>query len=163
MRTLCAAWCQPSGGKYGDSASSPVWPNGEWPTSWPSAIASASGSLRLSAAGQRARDLGDLHRVRQARDEVVALRVEEDLGLVLQPPERLGVDDPVPVALERGAELVRLLGPLPPTARRRPGGGRAQPLLIRLARLPVAATKSALGADLLHRPMMPWGFIRSGR
>ena len=34
----------------GDSASSPVWPNGEWPTSWPSAIASASGSLRLSAA-----------------------------------------------------------------------------------------------------------------
>ena len=34
----------------GDSASSPVWPNGEWPTSWPSAIASASGSFRLSAA-----------------------------------------------------------------------------------------------------------------
>ena len=50
MRTLCAAWCQPSGAKYGESASSPVCPNGEWPTSWPSAIASASGSLRLSAA-----------------------------------------------------------------------------------------------------------------
>ena len=40
---------------------------------------------------QRACHLGDLHRVRQARHEVVALGVQEDLGLVLEPPERLGV------------------------------------------------------------------------
>ena len=68
--------------------------------------------------GQRARDLGDLQRVRQARDEVVALGVDEDLRLVLQPAERLGVKDAVTVTLEGGPELVRL-------ARAGPGRARA--------------------------------------
>ena len=67
--------------------------------------------VQAQRGGQRARDLRDLERVRQARDEVVALGVDEDLRLVLQPAERLGVEDAVAVALERGAELVGLLGP----------------------------------------------------
>ena len=59
--------------------------------------------------GQGARDLRHLEGVRQAGDVVVALGVEEDLRLVLQAAERLGVDDPVAVPLERGPERVGLL------------------------------------------------------
>ena len=51
-----------------------------------------------------ARDAGDLERVSQARAVVVALRRDEHLGLVLEPAEGLGVDDPVAVALERRAQ-----------------------------------------------------------
>ena len=52
-------------------------------------------------AGDDAGDPGRLERVRHARAVVVAGRVDEDLRLALQPPERLRVDDPVAVALER--------------------------------------------------------------
>ena len=48
----------------------------------------------------RARDLGRLQRVREPRPVVVALRRHEHLRLVLEPPERLAVHDPVAVALE---------------------------------------------------------------
>jgi hypothetical protein len=64
--------------------------------------------------GQCARHLRDLHRVGQSRDEMVALRVEEDLRLVLEPSEGLRVDDSIPIALESGPELVRFLGIGPP-------------------------------------------------
>ena len=60
-------------------------------------------------AGDDARDRGRLQRVRHARAVVVALRVDEDLRLALQAPERLRVDDPVAVALERRADGARLL------------------------------------------------------
>ena len=63
---------------------------------------------------QRARhrpgDLRDLERVRQPGAVVVALRREEDLRLVLEAPERLGVEDPVAVALEIRAQRAGLLG-----------------------------------------------------
>jgi len=39
--------------------------------------------------GDRSADLGDLERVSHPGHEVIALRVHEDLGLVLQAPERL--------------------------------------------------------------------------
>jgi len=42
---------------------------------------------------------------------VVALGVDEHLGLVLEAPEGLGVEDPIAVALERGAQVVGRLGP----------------------------------------------------
>ncbi len=48
-----------------------------------------------------ARDRSRLERVGHARAVVVAFRVDEDLRLPLQPPERLRVDDAVAVALER--------------------------------------------------------------
>ena len=57
-----------------------------------------------------ARDGGRLERVRHPRAVVVALGVDEDLCLALQPAERLRVDDPVAVALERRADGRRLLG-----------------------------------------------------
>ena len=58
------------------------------------------GLVERQGGGQGARDLGHLERVRQARHVVVAFGIDEDLGLVLQPPERLGVEDAVAVPLE---------------------------------------------------------------
>src|SRR5437763_1799394 len=51
-----------------------------------------------------ARDLCDLQRVGEPRPVVVTLGRHEHLGLMLEPPERLGVHDPVPVALKRRAQ-----------------------------------------------------------
>jgi len=45
---------------------------------------------------------------------MVPLRLEKDLGLVHQPAERLGVDDPVNVPLVAGADLAGFHGPLTP-------------------------------------------------
>ena len=67
--------------------------------------------------GHRARDLRRLERVGEPRPVVVALRRHEDLRLVLEPPERLAVDDPVAVALERACAA----STPPPAARARPG------------------------------------------
>ena len=64
-------------------------------------------------AGDDAGDPGRLERVGHARAVVVAGRVDEDLRLALQPPERLRVDDPVAVALERRAHVRLGLGPQP--------------------------------------------------
>src|SRR4030095_6962850 len=54
----------------------------------------------------RPRDLRDLERVRQARAIVVASRREEDLRLVLETTEGLGVDDAIAIALERRADRI---------------------------------------------------------
>ncbi len=74
-------------------------------------------------------DLRDLERVREPRAVVVALGRDEHLRLVLQPPERLAVDDPVAVALQRRAQAAVVLGRLPV---RRPGacGFRRERLLL---------------------------------
>ena len=61
-------------------------------------------------AGHGARDLRHLQRVRHPRAVVVALGRHEDLGLVLQAPERLAVHDPVAVALQGGAQRAVRLG-----------------------------------------------------
>src|SRR5918998_6912083 len=50
-----------------------------------------------------ARDAARLERMREPGAVVIALGRDEDLRLVLQPPERLRVHDPVAVTLERGA------------------------------------------------------------
>ena len=64
-------------------------------------------------AGDGARDLGHLERVREPRAVVVAGRGDEHLRLVLEPAERLAVDDPIAVALERRAQPAVGLGPWP--------------------------------------------------
>ena len=79
-------------------------------------------------AADRAGDLRDLDAVGQARAVVIALMVDEHLGLVLQAAEGAGVDDAVAVALER--VRVALSG----SATRRPrlssglAGNRVEPL-----------------------------------
>ena len=57
----------------------------------------------------RAADLRDLHRVGEPRAVEVVLAREEDLGLRLELAERVRVDDPVAVDLERVA-VVGLAG-----------------------------------------------------
>ena len=59
-------------------------------------------------------DLRHLERVREPGPVVIPLRREEDLRLVLQPAERLAVDHPVAVALERRADRILGLGAQPP-------------------------------------------------
>src|SRR5438874_3956596 len=63
---------------------------------------------------QRARnaagDAGRLERMREPGAVVVAAGVDEDLGLVLETAERLGVHDPVAVALEGRSQPTIVLG-----------------------------------------------------
>jgi hypothetical protein len=66
--------------------------------------------VEAQRAGHGAGDLRHLQRMGQAGAEIVALMLHEDLRLVLEPPEGRGMDDPVAVALERGAEGAFLLG-----------------------------------------------------
>src|ERR671913_1260535 len=55
--------------------------------------------------------LHHLQGMREACSEVVAVRGDEDLGLVHEPAEGLGVDNAVPVTLEVVAYTVGRLGP----------------------------------------------------
>ena len=64
-------------------------------------------------AGDDAGDPGRLEGVGHPGAVVVAGGVDEDLRLALQAPERLGVDDPVAVALEGRAHVGLLFGPEP--------------------------------------------------
>ena len=52
---------------------------------------------------QRPANLSNFQRVGEAGAEVVAFVVDEDLRLVFESPKSGGVEDPVAVALERGA------------------------------------------------------------
>src|SRR5580765_3103075 len=99
----------------------------------------------------RAGDLGDLQRVREPRAVVIARRREEDLRLVLQPAERLGVDDAIAIPLERRADVV--LGLRPGTATAVGGPGR-------LRRENLAFTRLELLANQGHRRRTPQ---RAGR
>src|SRR5919107_259204 len=57
--------------------------------------------VQAECARDAPRDPARLERVREPGAVMVALRRDENLRLVLEPPERLRVDDPVAVALER--------------------------------------------------------------
>ena len=67
-------------------------------------------------AGQRAGDLGDFQRMGQPGAVVIALVEHEHLGLVLEPAEGGGMDDPVAVAPERAAGPARRLRKQPAAA-----------------------------------------------
>src|SRR4051794_19647446 len=97
-----------------------------------------------------ARDPGRLERVREPGAEVVALRVDEDLRLVAQPPERLRVDDPVAVALERSPQAAFVLRSLASSRLVRAHGERREPLLFVLANRVGEAVRD-LSGDLRHR------------
>src|SRR5215210_3701049 len=62
--------------------------------------------VEAESTGYGAGYLHHLQRVREACPEVVAVRGDEDLGLVHEPAEGLGVDYAVPVALEVVADAV---------------------------------------------------------
>ena len=76
------------------------------PRSWPERDGFGEVLVEPQGAGARPGDLRDVERVGEAHPVVVALGGHEHLGLVLEPPERLGVDDAVAVALEDRADVV---------------------------------------------------------
>jgi len=96
-----------------------------------------------------ARDARSLERVREPRAEVVALGVDEYLCLVAQAAERLRVDDPVSVTLERRPQAALLLGNLAPARLVRADGERREPLLLVLAHRLGEAVRN-LSGDLRH-------------
>ena len=53
---------------------------------------------------------------------MIALRIHEDLGLVLEAPEGFGVEDPVAVSLEAGSPRIGLLRDGASNGIRRQGG-----------------------------------------
>src|SRR5208283_5506934 len=65
--------------------------------------------VQVERCGDGARDLRDLHGVRQARAEMVRVAAGEDLSLVLKAAKGARMDDAVAVALERIAIRMRRL------------------------------------------------------
>ena len=59
-------------------------------------------------------DLGNLQGMGQASTVMVSFRREEDLGLVLQTPECLAVENPVAINLEAGPDRAREFAAIPP-------------------------------------------------
>ena len=91
-RSECSLWRKPRPKRsrpQRSSTSSPMWPNGGWPTSWPEPDRLRQVLVEPQRPRDRARDLRRLERVREPRAVVVALRRHEHLRLVLEPPERL--------------------------------------------------------------------------
>ena len=72
--------------------------------------------IQPELAGQRAGDLGHLQRMGQPGAVMIALMEHEDLGFVLQPAERGGMDDPVAIPAERAAGLAWRLRKQPAAA-----------------------------------------------
>ncbi len=66
--------------------------------------------VQLKLGSDGARDLRNLHGVRQASAEVVGVAPGEDLCLVFQAAEGAGMDDAVAVPLKWGAIRMRRLG-----------------------------------------------------
>ena len=100
--------------------------------------------------GDDARDRRRLERVGHPRAVVVALRVDEDLRLPLQPAERLRVDDPVAVALERRPHAALLLFALAAARLVGAHGERRQPRLLVLADAGLEGVSNSPG-QLGHR------------
>jgi hypothetical protein len=66
-------------------------------------------AIQPESSGHRARHLRGLDRVRQPGAIVVALVVDENLGLVLEPAERSRMNDAISIALKRRSHPMRRL------------------------------------------------------
>ena len=86
--------------------------------------------VEAQGTGNGAGDLRHLQRVGEPGAVEVALRREEHLRFLLEPPERLAVDDPVTVPLEHRTDRVLLFGshPAPAGIAECCPGGQGQPL-----------------------------------
>ena len=108
-------------------ARSPAWPKGGWPRSCARASASVRSSSSSKRAGKRAGDLRHFETMGEPRAVMVALVIDEDLGLVVQPAEGGRVEDAVAVAAEGRAGRARGLIVEPAAARPRIGGIGREP------------------------------------
>ena len=100
------------------------------PRSWPSAIASVSPRSAAGRAPTVRAIWADVEGVGETHPVVVALGCEEDLGLVLETPERLRVQHPVAIALEARAQVVLGFGPIATLALRRQDRAARQDLAL---------------------------------
>ena len=100
----------------------------------PQVVPQGDGFRQVLVEAQRPRDgaghLLYLQGVGQAGAEMVALRCDEDLGLELQPPEALGVQDAVAVPLVIRAQVVRADGAVASGAFRASGREFGKALLL---------------------------------
>jgi hypothetical protein len=78
--------------------------------------------IETKGPGDRAGDLRDFQAMRKPRAQVIPLVADENLRLVLQTPERVGMNDTVAVALEGRAQ--RVLRLVVKASARRPRIGR---------------------------------------
>ena len=106
--------------------------------------------IETQRAGDAACDAGRLDGMGQTRAEVVALGVDEHLGLQAQPAEGLRVDDPIAVALERRPQAAFLLGQVAPARLVRTHRERRQPTLLVLAHEALEGSGNLTG-ELRHR------------
>ena len=72
--------------------------------------------IETKRAANRTRDLRNFEAMGQASPEEIALVIDENLGLVFEPAERGGMNDPVAVALEGTAGLAFRFRMQPATA-----------------------------------------------
>jgi len=104
-------------------------------------------------AGDRAGDARGLERMREPRSVMVALGGDEDLRLVLEAPEGLGVDDAVAVPLEGRPQATFLLFLVRPPARLvRAHGERREPALLPLSNAFCERIRYS-SCDLRHRSL----------
>ena len=101
--------------------------------------------VQAKRAPDAARDTGRLERVREPRAEMVALGIDEDLRLQPQTAERLRVDDPVAVALERRPKPALVLREVAPTRLVGAHGERRQPPFLMLTHERFEGVSSASG------------------
>jgi hypothetical protein len=100
--------------------------------------------------GNRPGDLRDLKTVGQARAVVIALVIDEHLGLVVKPPEGHRVQDAVAIARVRRSRRARRLRHQPPATRRRVDGIERQAAgPRRSAAIPLFCGKNGLGLAFL--------------
>ena len=125
----CGESRRPCSRSASSSTSSPMWPNGRVAEVVAEPDRLGQVLVQPQRPRHRARDEAGLERVGEPGPVVVALGRDEHLRLVLEAPERLRVDDPVAVALERRPH--RAVG-LRLAAIRRVGGRRGLPEVLGL-------------------------------
>jgi hypothetical protein len=80
--------------------------------------------VKVQGACDRAANLGDLKRMCKPRHIVIAYRRYKNLALVLHAPERVRVNDPITVALERRPDRALFFGDCASRGVRRADGER---------------------------------------
>src|SRR5262245_3033494 len=98
--------------------------------------------VEAEGAGERTGDLAHLDGMGEPCAEVIALVIDEDLGLVLQPSEGGGMDDAVAVALKRAARWRCGLRMEPAAAGARVGRIGREPALAGLALMVTGLTRT---------------------
>src|SRR5450432_2187008 len=111
--------------------------------------------VELQRAGDVARDGGDFNRVREARAQMVAGAVEENLRLVFEPAESARMDDAVAVALVMRAPFGRGFRMVAAACVTAELCVRREDLSFNLFQFQSGARHGLKGADKINSPAIP--------